>query len=194
MSIPEHLQVNNVSTLQPAGILYSSTVARFLRLVVAGRFSEVFLRTTTGVLHSVDYSNSVDANLRNNLSVQRLKLVQASIYELPFADNTFDKVFCLGVFNIPPHLPIRSLRSLVKLALEVRSLLIFILSMVGYQDSFEIFTTSFVKHLPKSLFLGDSFKYILDVGSFRFIMLKWVSDSDSFYTNNRCSRFSSNSQ
>lgn len=32
----------------------------------AGRFSEVFLRTTTGVLHSVDYSSAIDANRRNN--------------------------------------------------------------------------------------------------------------------------------
>lgn len=69
----------------------------------AGRFSEVFLRTTTGVLHSVDYSSAVDANRRNNAAYgERLQLAQASIYELPFADNTFDKVFCLGVLQHTP--------------------------------------------------------------------------------------------
>lgn len=69
----------------------------------AGRFSEVFLRTTTGVLHSVDYSSAVDANRRNNAAYgKRLQLAQASIYELPFADNSFDKVFCLGVLQHTP--------------------------------------------------------------------------------------------
>ena len=69
----------------------------------AGRFSEVFLRTTTGVLHSVDYSSAVDANRRNNAAYgDRLQLAQASIYELPFADNCFDKVFCLGVLQHTP--------------------------------------------------------------------------------------------
>lgn len=69
----------------------------------AGRFSEVFLRTTAGVLHSVDYSNAVDANLRNNAAYgDRLQLAQASIYELPFADQSFDKIFCLGVLQHTP--------------------------------------------------------------------------------------------
>lgn len=69
----------------------------------AGRFSEVFLRTTKGILHSVDYSSAVDANRRNNsVHGERLHLVQASIYELPFADNSFDKVFCLGMLQHTP--------------------------------------------------------------------------------------------
>lgn len=69
----------------------------------AGRFSEVFLRTTKGVLHSVDYSSAVDANRRNNAAYgDRLRLAQASIYEMPFANNTFDKVFCFGVLQHTP--------------------------------------------------------------------------------------------
>jgi SAM-dependent methyltransferase len=69
----------------------------------AGRFTEVFLRTTTGVLHSVDYSSAVEANRRNNAGYgERLQLAQASIYELPFADNSFDRVFCLGVLQHTP--------------------------------------------------------------------------------------------
>jgi len=69
----------------------------------AGRFSEVYLRTTNGVLHSIDYSSAVDANLRNNICYgERLRLAQASIYQLPFADNSFHKVFCLGVLQHTP--------------------------------------------------------------------------------------------
>jgi SAM-dependent methyltransferase len=69
----------------------------------AGRFSEIFLRTTSGVLHSVDYSSAVDSNLHNNAAYgDRLQLAQASVYALPFADQSFDKVFCLGVLQHTP--------------------------------------------------------------------------------------------
>lgn len=69
----------------------------------AGRFSEVFLKTTTGILHSIDYSNAVEVNLKNNYKYKnRLAISQASIYEMPFPDSTFDKVFCFGVLQHTP--------------------------------------------------------------------------------------------
>lgn len=69
----------------------------------AGRFSEVILRTTTAQLYSVDYSNAVEVNYRNNFKYRdRLRLAQASIYELPFRDEAFDKVFCFGVLQHTP--------------------------------------------------------------------------------------------
>jgi SAM-dependent methyltransferase len=70
----------------------------------AGRFTRVVLERTKALLWSVDYSNAVEANLRNNAGVggDRLKLFQASIYELPFQDGSFDKVFCLGVLQHTP--------------------------------------------------------------------------------------------
>jgi hypothetical protein len=50
------------------------------------------------LLHSVDYSSAVDVNRRNNGAYgERLHLAQASIYEPTFADNSFDKVFCLAM-------------------------------------------------------------------------------------------------
>ena len=46
----------------------------------------------------MDFSSAVNANLRTNgLYGDRLRLAQASIYDLPFSDKSFDKVFCLGV-------------------------------------------------------------------------------------------------
>lgn len=70
----------------------------------AGRFSRVVLEHTKANLWSVDFSTAVDANLKNNgkLGAGRFHLFQASIYEMPFADNSFDKVFCLGVLQHTP--------------------------------------------------------------------------------------------
>ncbi|MEN9633885.1 MAG: hypothetical protein RL077_2289 [Verrucomicrobiota bacterium] len=69
----------------------------------AGRFTQVVLEHTPATLYSVDYSNAVEANFRNNgHHGERLKLFQASIYELPFAPDSFDKVFCFGVLQHTP--------------------------------------------------------------------------------------------
>jgi ubiquinone/menaquinone biosynthesis C-methylase UbiE len=69
----------------------------------AGRFSQVVLDNTGATLYSVDYSDAVTANFRNNgHHGQRLKLFQASVYEMPFPDNSFDKVFCFGVLQHTP--------------------------------------------------------------------------------------------
>jgi len=71
----------------------------------AGRFSRVVLAHTRARLWSVDYSSAVEANLVNNEDVAdgRLNLFQASIYEMPFPDGSFDKVFCLGVLQHTPN-------------------------------------------------------------------------------------------
>jgi SAM-dependent methyltransferase len=70
----------------------------------AGRFSRVVLERTRARLWSVDYSSAVDANFANNASLapDRFRLFQASIYELPFPDGSFDKVFCMGVLQHTP--------------------------------------------------------------------------------------------
>jgi SAM-dependent methyltransferase len=82
----------------------------------AGRFSNVFLRTTSANLCSVDYSNAVEENLQNNIKYKpRLQLAQASIYALPFSDQTFDKIFCFGVLQHTPSFE-GSIRSLVRKA------------------------------------------------------------------------------
>lgn len=70
----------------------------------AGRFSKVVLEHIKGTLYSVDYSDAVTANYNNNrhIAPDRFHLFQASIYELPFPDNSFDKVFCFGVLQHTP--------------------------------------------------------------------------------------------
>lgn len=83
----------------------------------AGRFSEVVLRRTKANLYSVDYSSAVEANFANNGAIApgRFHLFQASIYEMPFPDASFDKVFCLGVLQHTPDFE-ASVRSLISKA------------------------------------------------------------------------------
>ena len=68
----------------------------------AGRFSQIILDYTNANLYSVDYSNAVEANFKNNGPKERFHLFQASIYEMPFEKNQFDKVICIGVLQHTP--------------------------------------------------------------------------------------------
>jgi len=81
----------------------------------AGRFSQIILDYTKGNLYSVDYSNAVEANFKNNGPNERLHLFQASIYEMPFAKNQFDKVVCLGVLQHTPDFE-KSIKCLIEMA------------------------------------------------------------------------------
>lgn len=80
----------------------------------AGRFTDIVLKYTQATLYSVDYSNAVEANYRNNGPNDRLYLFQASIYQLPFAPAQFDKVFCFGVLQHTPDFK-KSLASLISM-------------------------------------------------------------------------------
>ena len=67
----------------------------------AGRFTEILLLAGAQVV-AVDYSNAVDANLRNNSTKGDLFLLQGDLYALPFPDDCFDFVFCFGVLQHTP--------------------------------------------------------------------------------------------
>jgi len=67
----------------------------------SGRYTEHAL-TTGALVISFDYSNAVEANYRSNGRHPNLLLVQASVYEMPFPYDAFDKVFCFGVLQHTP--------------------------------------------------------------------------------------------
>lgn len=78
----------------------------------AGRFTQIVLDFTKANLFSIDFSNAVEANFKNNGPNERLSLFQASIYEMPFVKEQFDKVFCLGVLQHTPNVE-KSLKAMV---------------------------------------------------------------------------------
>ena len=67
----------------------------------AGRFAEVVLQAGAEVV-AVDLSSAVDACRQNLSRHPQIHCVQASLYELPFRDGTFDFVYCIGVIQHTP--------------------------------------------------------------------------------------------
>jgi 2-polyprenyl-3-methyl-5-hydroxy-6-metoxy-1,4-benzoquinol methylase len=82
----------------------------------AGRFTDILLRKTEAHIYSIDYSSAVEVARENNKFFRnRLSVAQASILEIPFPKNSFDKVLCLGVLQHTASVE-QSIRALVKQA------------------------------------------------------------------------------
>ena len=121
----------------------------------AGRFTEVFLNSTSCNLYSIDYSIAVEANLRNNKNFKsRLILSQASIYQIPFKNNSFDKIFCFGVLQHTPSFrkSISALVSKVKLNGEI------VIDFYPYKGFYTKINSKYIlrpitKRIPKNLLL-----------------------------------------
>lgn len=67
----------------------------------SGRFTEHAAATGATVV-SFDFSHAVEANYRNNGHFDNVLIVQASIFSMPFARASFDKVLCIGVIQHTP--------------------------------------------------------------------------------------------
>ena len=122
----------------------------------AGRFTEVFLRTSKAILHSIDYSNAVEANQRSNARYsERLQLAQASIYDIPYLDNCFDKVFCLGVLQHTPSFA-DSISALVSKTKVGGEIVVDFYPINGWYTRIhsKYLLRPFTKRLPKILLLG----------------------------------------
>jgi len=78
----------------------------------SGRFTKYALATGAFVV-SLDYSEAVEANYRSNGKHENLLLVQASVYEMPFRKNYFDRAFCFGVLQHTPD-PEKSFFSIIE--------------------------------------------------------------------------------
>jgi 2-polyprenyl-3-methyl-5-hydroxy-6-metoxy-1,4-benzoquinol methylase len=76
----------------------------------AGRFTEHLVVSGANV-HAFDFSLAVEANKSNIGEKENYQISQASIYEIPYPDNSFEFVICLGVLQHTPD-PYRSIQCL----------------------------------------------------------------------------------
>lgn len=120
----------------------------------AGRFSQIILQHTNANLYSVDYSDAVEANFRNNGPHARLTLFQASIYELPFEPAQFDKVFCFGVLQHTPDFK-KSIGCLAEMVKPGGELIVDFYPIRGW------FTKIHAKYLLRPIFKGMNHEKLL---------------------------------
>jgi 2-polyprenyl-3-methyl-5-hydroxy-6-metoxy-1,4-benzoquinol methylase len=76
----------------------------------AGRFTELLV-AAGALVHSIDISTAVDANKSNIGEKPNYSIAQADIRAIPYPQNSFDYVICLGVLQHTPS-PEESCRSL----------------------------------------------------------------------------------
>ena len=81
----------------------------------SGRFAEISSDTKANIV-AIDYSNSVDACYQNLNQRENLFIVQCDIYNLPFMNGFFDKIYSLGVLQHTPDVQ----RSVYCLSLKLR--------------------------------------------------------------------------
>ena len=67
----------------------------------SGRFTEQAASTGAFVV-SLDYSYAVDANYAGNGHKDNVFIIQGDLYQMPFKENFFDKLFCFGVLQHTP--------------------------------------------------------------------------------------------
>lgn len=81
----------------------------------AGRFSEILLQQGA-TLVSADMSSAVEVNIENFPVSDKHIVIQADINDMPYADETFDVVICMGVIQHTPNpeVTIKNLYELVK--------------------------------------------------------------------------------
>jgi ubiquinone/menaquinone biosynthesis C-methylase UbiE len=81
----------------------------------SGRFAEISSNTNANIV-AIDYSTAVDACYENLGNRDNLIIIQCDIYQLPFENGFFDKIYSLGVLQHTPDVKeaVRSLSLKIK--------------------------------------------------------------------------------
>ena len=77
----------------------------------AGRFTEILLNSGANV-HVIDATKAVEYNYKNNKRISnKFNIAQADLYKIPYKNNSFDFVICIGVLQHTPD-TLKSLKSI----------------------------------------------------------------------------------
>lgn len=88
----------------------------------AGRFTEVLLKKNA-TLVSADLSSAVEVNIENFPLSDNHIVIQADINDMPYADESFDIVLCMGVIQHTPN-PEETIKNLYALVKQGGTLII----------------------------------------------------------------------
>lgn len=88
----------------------------------AGRFTEILLQQGAHLVSS-DLSSAVEVNKENFPLTDKHVIIQADINDMPYADETFDVVICMGVIQHTPNSE-ETIENLFKLVKKGGSLII----------------------------------------------------------------------
>lgn len=123
----------------------------------SGRFTEQ-AASTGGFVISFDLSNAVEANYASNGKRDNVLIVQADIYNLPFKENFFDKVFCIGVIQHTPE-PEKSFTSLSRYIKKGGNIVIDVYRK--YHWSFQMLNTKYwVRPLTRKLKPENLYRFV----------------------------------
>ena len=67
----------------------------------AGRFTRILAEAGAEVV-TFDYSTAIDANKANNDTFSNITFLQCDIFDMPFKEGAFERVFCHGVLQHTP--------------------------------------------------------------------------------------------
>ena len=113
----------------------------------AGRFTELLVKGGA-LVHSIDLSVAVEVNKENIGDAPNYQIAQASVYDMPYPDNSFDIVVCLGVIQHTPDSE-RTIRCLMK---KVKSGGLLVIDhyiwRIGYYSTLTPIYRAVLKELP----------------------------------------------
>ena len=135
----------------------------------AGRFTNIILNHTDGIVYSVDSSDAVIANYENNKKYinKRLFLYKASLYQLPFSLNQFDIVICFGVIQHTPDIK----KTIDCLCEQVKKNSILIVDFYPYNGFWTMISAKYIlRHITKRLSFNTNYyifkksiKYLISI-------------------------------
>lgn len=122
----------------------------------AGRFTNIILNHTEGIVYSVDSSDAVIANYENNKKYinKRLFLFKASLYQLPFSVNQFDIVICFGVIQHTPDIK----KTIDCLCQQVKKNSILIVDFYPYNGFWTLISAKYIlRYITKRLSFNTNY-------------------------------------